>query len=65
VIPLAPHFQHYVSGTLRVRMEEDTEKDVRASEVSMLGAGHDAWMAGNKPVVLIDYQGMVDYARKP
>ena len=30
----------------------------------MLGAGHDAWVVGNEPVVLIDFQGMVDYAKK-
>jgi len=26
----------------------------------MLGAGHDAWVVGNEPVVAIDFQGVVD-----
>ena len=30
----------------------------------MLGAGHDAWAVGNEPVVVIDFQGMVDYAKQ-
>ena len=59
---LAPHFQYHVSGTLRVKMDDGTERDITAGEVSMLGAGHDAWVVGNEPVVVIDFQGMVDYA---
>ena len=61
---LAPHFQYHVSGTLRVRMDDGTERDIKAGEVSMLGAGHDSWVVGNEPVVVIDFQGMVDYAKQ-
>ena len=61
---LAPHFQYHVSGILRVQMDDGTERDIKAGEVSMLGAGHDAWVVGNEPVVVIDFQGMVDYAKQ-
>ena len=61
---LAPHFQYHLSGVLHVKMDDGAERDVGAGEVSMLGAGHDAWVVGNEPVVLIDFQGMVDYAKK-
>jgi len=61
---LAPHFQYHLSGVLHVKMDDGTEADVRAGEVSMLGEGHDAWVKGNEPVVLIDFQGMVDYAKQ-
>jgi len=61
---LAPHFQYHVSGILRVKMDDGTERDIKAGEVSMLGAGHDAWVVGNEPVVVIDFQGMVDYAKQ-
>lgn len=60
----APHFQYHLSGILHVKTDDGTEKDVRAGEVSMLGPGHDAWVVGNQPVILIDFQGMVDYARQ-
>jgi hypothetical protein len=30
----------------------------------MLGSGHDAWVVGDEPVVVIDFQGMVDYAKQ-
>jgi uncharacterized cupin superfamily protein len=52
-----------MSGTLRVRMDDGTEKDFKAGDVSLLEAGHDAWVVGDEPVVTIDFQGMVDYAK--
>ena len=59
----APHFQYHVSGTLRVVMDDGTEKDLKAGDVSSLPSGHDAWVVGNEPVVVVDFQGMVDYAK--
>lgn len=60
----APHFQYHVSGTLRVRMNDGTEKDLKPGDVSLLPTGHDAWVVGNDPVVVVDFQGMIDYAKK-
>ena len=60
----APHFQYHVSGVLRVRMDDGTEFDCKPGDVSMLPLGHDAWVVGDEPVVLVDFQGMVDYAKK-
>jgi len=59
----APHFQYQVSGTIRVKMDDGTERDFKAGDVSLLGAGHDAWVIGDEPVVVVDFQGMVDYAK--
>lgn len=59
----APHFQYHVSGTLRVQMDDGTEFDCRAGEVSLLPSGHDAWVVGDEPAVVVDFQGMIDYAK--
>jgi hypothetical protein len=59
----APHFQYHVSGTLRVKMDGGKETDFKAGDVSLLEAGHDAWVVGDEPVVVVDFQGMVDYAK--
>ncbi len=59
----APHFQYHVSGTLRIKTDSGDERDCKAGDVSMLGSGHDAWVVGNEPVVVVDFQGMVDYAK--
>jgi len=61
----APHFQYHVSGTLKIVMDDGTEKECRAGDVSLLPPGHDAWVVGDEPVVVVDFQGMVDYAKKP
>jgi mannose-6-phosphate isomerase-like protein (cupin superfamily) len=60
----APHFQYQVSGTIRVKMDDGTERDVKAGEVSLIPSGHDAWVVGNEPVVMVDFQGMADYAKQ-
>jgi hypothetical protein len=59
----APHFQYQLSGTIRVKMDDGTERDFKAGDVSLLESGHDAWVIGDEPVVVIDFQGMVDYAK--
>jgi hypothetical protein len=28
-----------------------------------LPPGHDAWVVGNEPVVVVDFQGMVNFAK--
>lgn len=59
----ASHFQYHVAGVLRVRMDDGKEFDCKAGDVSLLPSGHDAWVVGNEPVVVVDFQGMIDYAR--
>jgi hypothetical protein len=59
----APHFQYHISGTLRVKMDDGAERDFKAGDVSLLESGHDAWVVGNEPVVVVDFQGMLDYAK--
>jgi len=59
----APHFQYHVSGTIRVRMDDGSERDLKPGDVSLLPPGHDAWVVGDEPVVVVDFQGMRDYAK--
>ena len=59
----ASHFQYHVSGTIKVLMDDGTEKEFKAGDVSLLPSGHDAWVVGNEPVVVVDFQGMVNYAK--
>ena len=59
----APHFQYQTSGTLHVVMEDGSEFDTRAGDVAVLPSGHDAWVVGDEPVVLIDWHGVSSYAK--
>jgi hypothetical protein len=58
----APHFQYHVSGILRIKMDDGSEFDCKPGDVSLLPSGHDAWTVGDEPAVVVDFQGMVDYA---
>ena len=59
----APHFQYHLTGRLGIKMQDGTELEAGPGEVTALPQGHDAWVVGNKPVVLIDWQGASNYAK--
>ncbi len=59
----APHFQYHVSGTLRIMTQDGSEFDARPGQVTSLPAGHDAWVVGDEPVVVVDWYGASNYAR--
>jgi hypothetical protein len=59
----APHLQYHVSGRIRILMDDGSEDEFGPGEVSMLPPGHDAWVVGNEPVVVIDITGMGEYAK--
>ncbi|MBF8259195.1 MAG: hypothetical protein HW377_1569 [Actinobacteria bacterium] len=60
----APHFQYHVAGTLKVVMDDGTELTCRPGDISSLPSGHDAWVVGDEPVVIVDFQGMKEFAKK-
>ena len=59
----APHLQFHISGRLGVRMDDGSQAEFGPGDVSLLPPGHDAWVIGDEPVVVIDITGMVDYAK--
>lgn len=59
----APHFQYLVSGRLHIKMEDGTEFELEPGDVSTLPSGHDAWVLGDEPAVLVDWSGAFDYAK--
>jgi len=59
----APHFQYHVAGTLHVVMEDGREFEAGPGAVMTLPQGHDAWVVGDEPVVLVDWWGASNYAR--
>jgi hypothetical protein len=59
----APHFQYHAAGTPHVVTADGSEFDAKAGDVTALPQGHDAWVVGDEPVVLIDWYGASNYAR--
>ncbi|HET9901626.1 MAG TPA: cupin domain-containing protein [Actinomycetes bacterium] len=58
----APHFQYHVSGQLAIRMDDGTELVARPGDITSLPSGHDAWVVGDEPVVVVDWYGASNYA---
>lgn len=48
------HVFAHVSGTLHVRMADRSEYDFGPGDVSVIPPGHDAWVVGGEPAVIID-----------
>jgi quercetin dioxygenase-like cupin family protein len=60
----APHYQYQISGRMQVVMDDGSKFVTKAGDVMNIPSGHDAWVIGDEPVVVVDFQGFVDYAKK-
>ena len=60
----APHFQYHASGRIHIVMSDGTEFEAGPGDVTALPSGHDAWVVGKEPVILIDWYGASNYAKK-
>jgi mannose-6-phosphate isomerase-like protein (cupin superfamily) len=60
----ASHIGVQLSGTMHIRMDDGTERDIGPGQVVNIPPGHDGWVVGNEPVVFIDIMGMEDYAKQ-
>jgi len=60
----AAHLGYILSGTLKTRMNDGTEILSRPGDVVNIPSGHDGWVEGDEKVVLLDFQGLKDYAKK-
>jgi hypothetical protein len=59
----APHFQYHVSGRLGIRMDDGTEFVASPGDLTSLPSGHDAWVIGDEPAVVVDFYGASNYAK--
>ena len=60
----APHFQYHLSGKLAIRMDDGKEFIAGPGDITSLPSGHDAWVVGDEEVVVVDWFGASNYARK-
>jgi hypothetical protein len=61
---LAPHTNYHISGTLHVKMDDGQEMEFGPGDIGLIPPGHDAWTVGEKPAVVLDITGMMDYAKE-
>jgi hypothetical protein len=49
------HVGYVAAGKFRVLLSDGTEIDIKAGDAVMIPAGHDAWVVGNEPAVLVQF----------
>lgn len=59
----SPHFLYVLSGRMAVRMDDGTEGEAGPDEVVRIEPGHDAWVVGDAPCVVVDFGIAPTYAQ--
>jgi len=54
------HVQVLLSGRFAVRMDDGEEVEFQPGDVMDIPPGHDAWVVGDEPALLIDFAGNID-----
>ena len=54
------HVQVLLSGRFAVRMDDGEEVEFQPGDVMDVPPGHDAWVVGDEPAVLLDFAGNID-----
>ena len=60
----APHFQYHVAGRIAILMDDGTEIIAGPGDITSLPKGHDAWVVGDEPVIVVDWFGASNYAKQ-
>lgn len=60
----AAHAGYVISGRMTIVMDDGETGEIGPGDVMVAPPGHDAWVVGDEPCVMIDWQGMTDYAKR-
>ncbi|WP_163997133.1 cupin domain-containing protein [Pyxidicoccus caerfyrddinensis] len=60
----ASHAGYVISGRMVVAMDDGTQAELGPGDIAIIPPGHDAWVVGNEPCVMVDFEGMSQYARR-
>jgi quercetin dioxygenase-like cupin family protein len=58
----AAHRCYFVSGRMKVAMEDGEETEYGPGDFAVMAPGHDDWIPGDEPWVVVDWRGFGDYA---
>lgn len=58
------HAGYCISGRMTIQMDSGEEFTIQEGDAFHLPAGHDAWVVGNQPCVLLDVMGYRNYAKR-
>lgn len=59
------HVGYCLSGRMKIVMDDGESAEVGPGEFLEIPPGHDAWVIGDEPCVMLDWAGFADYAKPP
>ncbi len=59
----AAHVGYAVAGTIRVRMDDGTERTITKGESYTIPPGHDAWVEGQESFVAVEVMSAEEFAK--
>ena len=59
----ATHVGYVIEGRLHVVMNDGEESEIGPGDYVVIPPGHDAWVIGDEPMVMIDWKGYADHAQ--
>ena len=60
----AAHLGYVVSGHMHVEMDDGMNADAGPGDLFNIAPGHDAWIVGDEPCIVIDFEGASNYAKR-
>ncbi|MBI2266140.1 MAG: cupin domain-containing protein [Armatimonadetes bacterium] len=58
------HLGYCLSGQMKVKMNDGKELLVKPGDFVVIPPGHDAWVMGNEPTVMLDFVGGATYGKR-
>lgn len=58
------HLGYVISGRITVRMSDGSEVEYKPGDILAIKPGHDAWVVGKEPCIMIDWAGASTYAKR-
>ncbi|MFD0147194.1 MULTISPECIES: cupin domain-containing protein [unclassified Streptomyces] len=58
----ASHVGYVVSGRMKVVMNDGESAEIGPGDFMAVKPGHDAWVLGEEPCVVVDWAGFLNYA---
>ena len=59
----SPHFLYMMSGRMHVAMDDGAEAEAGPNQLVRIEPGHDAWVVGDEPCVVVDFGMSPTYAK--